>query len=314
MRSAPALASALLLALIPIASAATAVRTCWGYDGKDWANNVLCPGSQACCGVNGICLPNKLCNSKKDGTGEIIRGPCAAQPYDAAECGEICLYDEIDKKFPRVTICEDDGKYCCDNDKDCCKEGRGAVLNGAGKVVGKAVSSSSSPPPTSTSDSPPSTLSKSSTTPPSTTTSDSSPSDSSSSDSTTTTSNPTTPSADSETTDPTQAASSSETAAAGGLATGAKIGIGIAVPLGVLAAAGLVAFLWFRRRRVYSGSNDGYKPSPQGSPAQELGATEIPQELQAFPREQNNIPIEMPAEEVGMKEAKVDYKPYVRGA
>lgn len=67
---------------------------------------------------------------------------------------------------------------------------------------------------------------------------------------------------------------------------------------------------------MYSGSNDGYKPSPQGSAAaQELGATEIPQELQALPREQSNIPIELPAEEVeGMKAAKVDYKPYVRGA
>jgi hypothetical protein len=66
---------------------------------------------------------------------------------------------------------------------------------------------------------------------------------------------------------------------------------------------------------VYSGSNDGYKPSPQGSAAaQELGATEIPQELQALPREQSNIPIELPAEEAGMREAKVDYKPYVRGA
>ncbi|OBT43119.1 hypothetical protein VE00_07678 [Pseudogymnoascus sp. WSF 3629] len=307
MRSAPALASALLLALIPLASAAT-VRTCWGYDGQSWANNVQCPGSQACCGVNGICLPNKLCNSKKDGTGEIIRGPCAVQPYDTAECGEICLYDEIDKRFPRVTICEDDGKYCCDNDKDCCTEGRGVVLNGVGKVVGKAVSSSSS------TTSVPSTLSTSSTSPSSTPTptSDSSPSDTT----TTTPPTPTTPSAASETTDPTNPASPSETAAAaGGLATSAKIGIGIAVPLAVLAAAGLGAFLWFRRRRVYSGSNDGYKPSPQGSAAaQELGATEIPQELQALPREQSNIPIELPAEEAGMREAKVDYKPYVRGA
>lgn len=64
---------------------------------------------------------------------------------------------------------------------------------------------------------------------------------------------------------------------------------------------------------MYSGSNDGYKPSPHGSAAQELGATEIPRELQALPREQSNIPIELPAEEAGMREARVDYKPYVRG-
>ncbi|OBT95821.1 hypothetical protein VE01_06065 [Pseudogymnoascus verrucosus] len=303
MRPAPALASALLLAILPLASAVT-VRTCWGYDGKNWENNVLCPGSQACCGVNGMCLPNKLCNSKKDGTGEIIRGPCATQPYDPVECGEICLYDEIDDRFPRVTICEDDGKYCCNNDKDCCAEGRGVILNGAGKVVGKAVSSSSS------TTSVPSTMSTSSTSPPETTTSDSS----STSDPTTTSTKPTTPTAASETTALNDAASPSETAAAGGLATGAKIGIGIAVPLGVLAAAGLGAFLWFRRRRVYSASNDGYKPSPQGSPAQELVATDIPRELQAFPKEQSNIPIELPADEAGMQAAKVNYKPYVRGA
>lgn len=58
-----------------------------------------------------------------------------------------------------------------------------------------------------------------------------------------------------------------------------------------------------------AGNKDGYKPSPQ-----ELGATGSPQELQAFPKEQSNIPIELPADEAqGMKAAKVDYKPYVRG-
>ncbi|OAF55139.1 hypothetical protein VC83_08463 [Pseudogymnoascus destructans] len=67
MRSAPALASAVLLALLTLASAAS------------------CPGSQACCGLQGIVSPTKLCNSKKDGTGEIMRGPCAAQPYDTVE-------------------------------------------------------------------------------------------------------------------------------------------------------------------------------------------------------------------------------------
>ncbi|KFZ03987.1 hypothetical protein V502_10502 [Pseudogymnoascus sp. VKM F-4520 (FW-2644)] len=302
MRSAPALASALLFAIVPLTSAA--VQTCYGFDGKSWANNVQCPGSQACCGEQGICLPNKLCNSKKDGTGEIIRGPCAAKQYDTAECAEIY---EIANKFPRVTICEDDGKYCCDNDKKCCDEGRGVVLNGAGKVVGKAISS--------TSDSPPSTLSTS-TGPPQSTTSDQpfSTSDPSPLDPSTTSSKTSTPSAASETTAPSQATSSSEPTAAGGLATGAKIGIGVAVPVAVLGAAALGAFLWFRRRRVYpagAGNKDGYKPSPQ---AQELGATESPQELQAFPKEQNNIPIELPADEAqGMKAAKVDYKPHVRG-
>jgi hypothetical protein len=91
MRSACALASALVLLLLPIASAVENV-TCYGFDGSTWENNFICEGSSACCGVNGICMPNKLCNSKKDGTGELIRGPCAVKPYDVEECAEICLY------------------------------------------------------------------------------------------------------------------------------------------------------------------------------------------------------------------------------
>ncbi|OBT63828.1 hypothetical protein VE03_06624 [Pseudogymnoascus sp. 23342-1-I1] len=301
MRSAPALASALLLAaVLPLASA----RTCWGFDGQSWENNELCAGSQTCCGVNGTCLDNKLCNSKKDGSGELIRGPCAIVPYDIEECGEVCLYDEIDKRFPRVTIC-DNGKYCCDNDKKCCDEGRGVLLNSAGKLVGKAASTST--------DSVPSTTSilaePESTSDSSPSTSDSSPS---ASDPATTSSSTPTPSATSETTvGAAQSAASSSPTAAGGLATGAKIGIGVAVPVAVLGAAALGAFLWFRRRRVYSPAGKGeYKPSQ----AHELGATESPQEMQAYPIEQSNIPIELPAEEVpGMQPAKVDYKPYVRG-
>ncbi|KAL5353803.1 hypothetical protein ACLOAV_001845 [Pseudogymnoascus australis] len=305
MRSAPALVSAaVLLAALPLTSAATstATRTCWGYDGKPWYNNVLCPGSQSCCGEHGICLPNKLCNSKKDGTGEIIRGPCAAVPYDKDECGEICLYDEIKERFPRVTICEDDGKYCCDNDEKCCDEGRGVVLNGAGKVVVKAVSTSTDPVP--------STLSTSTKSPSTTSDQPPSTSDPSTSDSANTSSETPTPSADSETTSPSESAVSSEPAAAGGLTTGAKVGVGVGVPVAVLGAAALGAFLFFRRRRTYApAGNSDYKP-PQ---AQELGTTAAAQELQAFPREQSNIPIELPADEVAMKEAKVDYKPYVRG-
>ena len=53
-----------------------------------------------------MCLPNKLCNSKKDGTGEIIRGPCATQPYDPVECGEICLYGKSIASSPSsIEVC-----------------------------------------------------------------------------------------------------------------------------------------------------------------------------------------------------------------
>lgn len=175
-----------------------------------------------------------------------------------------------------MTICKEDGKYCCDNDESCCAKGKGVVLNGLGNVVGKAEPGSGS---TSMDPSPSTTSSK-------------------------------IPTAVSETTTPFQSTASPEPTAAGGLATGAKIGIGVGVPVGVLAAAGLAAFLWFRRRRrVYSGNN-GYK-----APAQELETNGSPQEMPGFPNDQNNVPIELPAgEAAGMTPAKVDYKPYVRGA
>ena len=101
------------------------------------------------------------------------------------------------------------------------------------------------------------------------------------------------------------------TGASGGLATGAKIGIGIAVPVAVLGAAALGAFLWFRRRRgqVYSASGGEYSPPPK---PQELAAEESPQELQGYAKEQSNLPIELPAEEVGGG-VKTEYKPYARG-
>ncbi|KFY15100.1 hypothetical protein V492_02228 [Pseudogymnoascus sp. VKM F-4246] len=293
MKSATAIAAALLVVLPQV----NAARTCWGFDGRPWPGNVLCPDSQTCCGEQGMCLSNKMCNSRKDGMGEIVRGPCAVQPYDPEKCGELCLYDEINNKFPRVTIC-DDGKYCCNNDPDCCDEGRGAVLNGKGNIVKST-----------TTDQPPSTM-ETSTKPPSST-----------SDTTTTTSS-TPPTAAAESTGSTNPADSA--AAKEAVASGTKIGLGVGIPVGVLAIAGLGAFLWFKRRgkRVYATDN-GYKPSPQGPEAevaafpqeypQELGANEAPQELQGYAKEQSNVPIEMPADEVAMKKAKADYKPYARG-
>ncbi|KFY19016.1 hypothetical protein V493_08194 [Pseudogymnoascus sp. VKM F-4281 (FW-2241)] len=282
MKSALSLAATLVVALLPIASANTI--TCYGYDGKPWANNVLCPGSQTCCGEHGVCQGNKLCNSQSNGQGEVIRGPCALKKYDPKLCGEICLYDEVNERFPRVTICKDDGKYCCDNDESCCAKGKGVVLNGLGNVVGKA-----EPDPSSTSMDP----SQISTTDPSPSTT-----------------SPIIPTAVSETTAPFQSTTSPEPTAAGGLATGAKIGIGVGVPVGVLAAAGLAAFLWFRRRRRVYSANTGYK-----APAQELETKGSPQEMPGFRNDQNNVPIELPAgEAAGMTPAKVDYKPYVRSA
>ncbi|KAL5351911.1 hypothetical protein ACLOAV_003773 [Pseudogymnoascus australis] len=187
--------------------------------------------------------------------------------------------DEIDKRFPRVTIC-DDGKYCCDNENDCCSRGRGVFLNDVGKVVETDPSISSSK--TTVTGSPSSTPSSSDSVGPATPP----------------TPNPVAPSPSAP------AAPAVPTAASGGLATGAKIGIGIAVPVAVLGVAALAAFLWFRnKKKVYpTTSSGGYKsPSQQQQLPQELAVEESAQEMQGFAKEQSNVPIELDAGEGGRR-------------
>jgi hypothetical protein len=227
---------------------------------------------------------------------------CWAYPYGV---------DEINKHFPRVTKCKDSGKYCCNNDKNCCAEGRGVLLNAAGKVIKSKET-------TSDTESKKTTVTRDSST---------------QSDSTTpgTTATPPTiptPAAPVAPNPATPSPPNVPTGASGGLATGAKIGLGVGIPVGVLALAGLAAFLWFRRKknRVYSGSNGGYSPPPQ---THEMAADDGPQEMQGYAKGQSNVPIELyakeqthapvelpaevPAEEAG-NGVQSEYKPYVRGA
>ncbi|KFY31871.1 hypothetical protein V494_07908 [Pseudogymnoascus sp. VKM F-4513 (FW-928)] len=90
MKSATAIAAALLVVLPQL----TVAGTCWGYDDRPWANNVVCADSKTCCSSQGKCLPNKMCNTREDGKGDIVRGPCAVRPYDPELCGELCNYSK----------------------------------------------------------------------------------------------------------------------------------------------------------------------------------------------------------------------------
>ncbi|KAK1654602.1 hypothetical protein BDP81DRAFT_339725 [Colletotrichum phormii] len=94
---------------------------CFNHRGKLFADQVQCPGTDACCGVNDACQPNRLCKSKDNADNILVRGTCLHNPWDNSTCAEICVFDETrintgltDGVFPRVEICDASmGKYCC---------------------------------------------------------------------------------------------------------------------------------------------------------------------------------------------------------
>ena len=65
----------------------------------------------------------------------------------------------------------------------------------------------------------------------------------------------------------------SSSQASSGLSTGAKIGIGVAVPLVVLALIGFGLFLFFRRRKAHAGRRDELPAEVEAKPA---GYHELP--------------------------------------
>lgn len=70
----------------------TVAVTCFGVNGLAYADNVICPGSNACCGSTATCLPNRLCHNQGDNNDTFVRGPCAITPYTVDSCAEICVY------------------------------------------------------------------------------------------------------------------------------------------------------------------------------------------------------------------------------
>ncbi|RFU32878.1 hypothetical protein B7463_g3474, partial [Scytalidium lignicola] len=195
--------------------------TCFGVNGLPYTDNIICPGSNACCGSSATCMSNRLCHNPGTNNDTFIRGPCAVQPYDSNTCGAICVYNETaigNGFFPRVTLCPD-GKYCCNDQPNCCESGSGVFLDGVGDIVSSRPSST------------PSTATVSS--------------------STSSTSLP--PSTAATTTSPQGAANTSSadsSSTSSGLSTGAKIGVGVSIPLGVILISALGVVIWLQQRRI----------------------------------------------------------------
>ncbi|KAG6167027.1 hypothetical protein E4U51_003131 [Claviceps purpurea] len=111
---------------------------CYAYNGSSWARNTRCPGSDACCGADSTCYSNRLCKKPKDNY--FVRGPCAVKSWRSGQCAQICREDEAAHGFPHVIVCLD-GSYCCDTDgPQCCAEKRGVFLDVTGNIAKVAAS------------------------------------------------------------------------------------------------------------------------------------------------------------------------------
>ena len=136
------------------------VTHCYGFDGTSYANNTVCPGSLACCGIDAVCVSNRLCKKPGAPPNQFIRGPCAKKPYDKEKCALICQYgkrrahkttlcksganatqsdENVHHKFPVVTQC-DNGSFCCDNVPDCCENHGGTFLDERGNMDNESAS------------------------------------------------------------------------------------------------------------------------------------------------------------------------------
>ncbi|TLD11785.1 hypothetical protein PspLS_11659 [Pyricularia sp. CBS 133598] len=216
---------------------------CFGVNGLLYPEQAKCPGSNACCGVGAICLPNRLCKNPNDNEGLFVRGPCLPQPFDE-DCPKISEAG-ANNVFPRVTVCAD-GSLCCNNDPQCCSKGNGRWLGGRGNLLS----------------SPPSLSSASSVV--STTSSASGPLSSSQGNQANT--NGASPRADSSSTTTLAASSTATTTSTAGEDTAAprqrttgsdsdaetlalKVGLGIGIPFAAAIAAFAVWYCFWQRRR-----------------------------------------------------------------
>ncbi|CEI60437.1 hypothetical protein FVEN_g6572 [Fusarium venenatum] len=221
---------------------------CWGVNGKQWTDNMKCPGSSACCGPDATCMPNRLCQRKGQAKNQFIRGPCAVAPYDRKKCAIICIREETNDRFPRVEQC-DDGSYCCDYDSGCCAGGRGVFLAEDGSIEDNSTSTTSEISSAFSTSTILSTFSTFST------------------EFSTTSSEPTTSSteeADTETD-------------SGGTSQGVTIGLGVGIPIAAIIAA-VSTWLFLRRRSKKQNPPPSY-PVTSKMYEQSDNKTWIPQEL-----------------------------------
>ncbi|KAK3357909.1 hypothetical protein B0T25DRAFT_451277 [Lasiosphaeria hispida] len=273
---------ALLLSRSTSADAQTTGIVCFGLSGGAYTNNSRCPGSNACCGVGATCLSNRLCHNPNDGPELWVRGPCAVSPWDDS-CGQICLYNETEfgnGVLPRVVPCND-GSLCCNQDPQCCQDRRGVFLDENGNVVkARVTAATTSYPPSGTG------TERFTLTPLTSTTSTSTTSASSTPSSSTTGANSP---ANSQASNP-----NNTTTAEPENTAGLKVGLGVGIPLAVLASGGLVYFL-LRRRKTKADSmthelaggdsmsqyqdsrhDNGYGAPPPGPPSEMYSATTPP--------------------------------------
>ncbi|KAI8675648.1 hypothetical protein NCS57_00466600 [Fusarium keratoplasticum] len=240
---------------------------CWGVDGTPWTSNKRCPGSSTCCGADATCMPNRLCKNKGQAVDEFVRGPCAVKPYSKEKCAAICVYEEVNNRFPRVKRCED-GSYCCDNDSGCCDAGRGVFIDDEGNPEGstkeKETTSSEAPETT--------TSSIASTT--------SAPSSTSTSSVASTTSTDSSPSSDAEEQNNDKESDASDDD------MGLKIGLVVGIPAAAIGAA-LAVWLFLRKKRA---SADQPKPYlPEYAPAYPDMYQQRPPQMYQYQQQQQPV-------------------------
>ncbi|MBE3041604.1 hypothetical protein IMZ48_03295 [Candidatus Bathyarchaeota archaeon] len=81
--------------ILAFATALAQAATCYGVNGVEFPNQIICPGSSACCGEGATCMGNRLCHNPSDEQDEFVRGPCAEDPYDESKCAAICAYSTV---------------------------------------------------------------------------------------------------------------------------------------------------------------------------------------------------------------------------
>lgn len=99
-----------LYLLIPTSCA----RTCYSYAGKEITDQRKCPDSEACCGADDKCLPNRLCQSDGLADNLLVRGTCTSEDWDDGECAQICKFSTCFSSFgPSTTPTKSNDCHLC---------------------------------------------------------------------------------------------------------------------------------------------------------------------------------------------------------
>ncbi|KAF6802037.1 hypothetical protein CMUS01_15466 [Colletotrichum musicola] len=259
---------------------------CYGYSGFEAeGEQQVCPGSDACCGMNDTCLPNRLCKSENNRDNVLVRGPCLSTPWDRSDCAQICVFNETtgntgfrDYVFPRVEVCGNNA-YCCRQGTASCCDSESipkVYLDDNGTLLAAAPSPTTS-------------------------------SSTSVASSTETTSSTTTTTAESSSQLETTFATTTSSSSASSEALALKVGLGVGIPLAAI-VAGLATWIVLKRRRDknnaselpaapvyayhdgYAGSSTYRSPSPAGR--------NMMHEMPAKPAAWDGIPGELPGSDV----------------